>query len=245
MTAPVVVIDAGNHSCKVAVAYAGRLASSVEHATVSELPARVDYLLRWQGARACLVCSVVDGLEPLATLLADRHVPLATISCHSHLPFRIAYDTPETLGADRIAAMAGLVARRGLCDALVIDAGTAITYDFLSAQGLLLGGAITPGLDMRYQALHEHTAHLPLCHAGEATQTMPTSTRQAIASGVLQGARAEARHFAALALHKNPHSVVALTGGDCNLFEMSAEIDNFAAPNLVLEGLAHLALHNC
>lgn len=244
MSSPIVVVDAGNHSCKVSVSLDGALSGGVSRAPLDELAPMVRQLARHHGSQRCLLSSVVDGLGASLSRILDDGIEVTRLSHTMRLPFRIGYKRPGELGTDRIAAAAGVVARRGLCDAIIIDAGTAITYDYLSAEGVLLGGTITPGLALRLAALHEHTARLPLCSAAEAVEGIPTDTRAAIATGVVQGVRAEATHFVNVALQLNPRTVVALTGGDYNSFELSREIDKFASANLVLEGLALIARDN-
>ena len=108
------------------------------------------------------IISSVKKLPPFVTDLLSTNIPYVHILSHnSKLPFKIEYETPETLGTDRIAGVAGAFNLFPQSELLVIDAGTAITYDFLS-EGIYRGGNISPGLNMRFRALNKFTGKLPL-----------------------------------------------------------------------------------
>ena len=153
------------------------------------------------------------------------------------VPIINKYSTPETLGKDRLAAVVGAEKLLPATDLLVIDAGTAITYDFISATGEYLGGAISPGITMRYKALHTFTDRLPLLDRYEDAQLVGDDTSTSIHSGVLNGAVAEMEGTILLYRNLYPGIKIILTGGDHNYFDKRLKIKTFAAPNLVLEGL--------
>jgi type III pantothenate kinase len=147
------------------------------------------------------------------------------------------YSTPETLGKDRLAGVIGARQLIPASDILVIDAGTAITYDIITTGGEYLGGSISPGLAMRYKALHTFTGRLPLLDYYDDAQLIGDGTASGIHSGVLNGALAEmAGIIKAYQLLYDDVKIV-LTGGDHNYFDKRLKIKTFAAPNLVLEGL--------
>jgi type III pantothenate kinase len=147
------------------------------------------------------------------------------------------YTTPETLGKDRLAGVVGAMQLMPASDVLVIDAGTAITYDIVTATGEYLGGAISPGITMRYKALHAFTSRLPLLEFYDDTQLIGSDTSSAIHSGVLNGAAAEMEGIIQQYRQLYPELKIILTGGDQNYFDKRLKIKTFAAPNLILEGL--------
>lgn len=153
------------------------------------------------------------------------------------LPVKILYDTPETLGMDRIAAICGAHKLFPEKDVLVIDAGTAITYEYLSHNGEYLGGNISPGIQMRFRALHEFTDRLPLI--SNATEFHPAgkSTRDAITSGVLRGILAEAQEYVDTFHADFPSGIVIFTGGDAFFFGKNLKNPIFVNPNLIHVGL--------
>jgi type III pantothenate kinase len=147
------------------------------------------------------------------------------------------YRTPETLGKDRLAGVVGAMHLMPASDLLVIDAGTAITYDIVTASGEYLGGAISPGIAMRYKALHTFTSRLPLLDYYDDAQLTGDDTSSGIHSGVLNGAVAEMEGIIQQYRQLYPGLKIILTGGDQNYFDKRLKIKTFAAPNLVLEGL--------
>ena len=147
------------------------------------------------------------------------------------------YLTPETLGKDRLAGVIGARQLLPESDVLVVDAGTAITYDLITAAGEYLGGSISPGIAIRYKALHTFTGRLPLLdYYGDAPLTGDT-TSSCIQSGVLNGVLAEMEGIIGSYQLIYPGLKIILTGGDHNYFDKRLKIKTFAAPNLVLEGL--------
>lgn len=161
------------------------------------------------------------------------------------LPFRMKYSTPETLGADRIALVAGAQGRFPNENVLVMDAGTCLTYDFLDATGQYHGGAISPGLKMRFRAVHEFTAALPLVEwDGSEVSLIGNSTRESILSGIVLGMKHEAEQTVVSYAQQFDSLKVVVSGGDINLFEGLIKNDIFAVPNLLLEGLNQIAIYN-
>lgn len=158
------------------------------------------------------------------------------------LPIRHAYETPETLGTDRIVGVIGALKIAGKGPLLVIDAGTAITYDLMDDQQVYLGGAISPGMDMRFKALHQFTARLPLVDPGTApVAPLGKSTRQCIATGVVYGIVGEMEKFIDTYREAFGQDLqVFLTGGNLSHFENRLKNINFADPNLTLSGIQHI-----
>ena len=186
-------------------------------------------------------CSVAAPLPLLERYLAQLPLTVKQLS-----PLRppqgitIGYTTPETLGADRLAAVLGARALRSDRTLLVIDAGTCITFDVLTHEGCYLGGNISPGVAMRLRALHEFTARLPLAEAEGETPLLGTSTDTALRSGVVRGISFEIEGYIRRLQAQYGSICAFLTGGNRFNFHISSESCIFADDFLVARGLAQL-----
>jgi type III pantothenate kinase len=154
------------------------------------------------------------------------------------------YTTPASLGLDRIAASVGASSMFPTYNILVIDAGTAITYEYITATGEYLGGNISPGMKMRYRSLHTFTAQLPLLEAGAPNLLLGCDTVSAIQLGVERGIQYELdgaiQHF-----ERNfQDGKIVITGGDAKYFEKKLNNRIFAEPDLVLIGLNNILNYN-
>lgn len=159
-------------------------------------------------------------------------------------PIVIKYSTPLTLGLDRIAAACGALDTLPDQHCLVIDLGTCINYEFVDAQANYYGGAISPGVKMRFKAMHTFTARLPLVNFVENSPLIGNSTESCMQSGVVNGVLAELEGIIDRYQKKYPTMGVILSGGDAPLFENKLKHPIFVAPNLVLSGLNKILLHN-
>lgn len=161
------------------------------------------------------------------------------------LPFLNTYQTPLTLGKDRLAGVAGVMARFEGENCLVVDCGTCIKYDLITSEGIYKGGNIAPGASMRLKAMHHFTARLP-----EAPMAMPedwvgTSTETALQNGALKGTALEIEGFARLFGQKASPLRVVLTGGDAAFFVQYLDIHNLVIEkNLTLIGLNRILNFN-
>ena len=192
-----------------------------------------------------------QGMDPASWSIWSRFsVQPQWVRIAAGYPFPVIenrYATPSTLGTDRIVAAIGAYARQqhhfhdsSPVPVLVIDAGTAITYDLITADGAYLGGGISPGLQMRFRALHEFTARLPLIEAVSEPPLVGDSTETCIQSGVINGVRAEVRGV--IEQYRGRHGAnlaVYFTGGDAPYFEELVGGNNrtFADANLTLGGI--------
>lgn len=163
---------------------------------------------------------------------------------HTPIPVSIEYKTPETLGRDRIALVVGAATMYPGENILVIDAGSCITYDLVTAQKNYPGGAISPGIAMRLKALHTFTGKLPLVQPQEFKGLTGTSTTASILSGVINGAVEEIKGFIGRYKEEYPDLRVLLTGGDQEFLYNYLKSDIFAVPELVLQGLNKILDHN-
>ena len=178
--------------------------------------------------------------------LEEGNSKVIRLSHDTNLPFDLHYQTPETLGKDRIAAIAAAQAAYPNENVLSIDAGTCVTYDFLDAAGHYYGGAISPGIQMRLKAMHHFTAQLPLLSwNGESAELTGKSSISSMLSGAVNGLRLEVDGFIDSYMQKYEHLNVLVTGGDAPLFEKDLKNGIFADPNLVLKGLNEILLYNC
>lgn len=153
------------------------------------------------------------------------------------VPLKNAYKTPATLGSDRLAAAVGGWKRFSGKNLLIIDAGTALTFDFVSDDGTYHGGAISPGIRMRYKALGHFTNRLPLLEPYWQPELIGNDTQMSIHSGVMMGIIAETEGIINYYNKKFNEVVTILTGGDYLYFDKQLKIKKFALPNLILEGL--------
>jgi len=198
----------------------------------------------------------VDGLEIKGGMWCSVHqldisviewmkgLGLSPLTWSTPVPIGNSYDTPQSLGMDRLAAVVGAWSLQPGHDLLVIDAGTAITYDFVSADGVYVGGNIAPGIGMRFASLHEHTSALPLVSVDGEVPLSGHDTISAIRGGVLAGVRYEAKGYVDELSSIHPSLLVFLTGGDAEFFDIRCKSTIFAVPDLVLYGLSRIVEYN-
>ena len=158
--------------------------------------------------------------------------------------FLINYKSPETFGKDRIANIAAVVFLYSLKNVLIIDAGSCITIDFVDKDGLYLGGRISPGLKMRYQALHHFTAKLPELTIQKEFPVLGNDTDSSIISGVQVGVLSEIQTVITDFKKENDDLFVIITGGDTFFFENALKSTIFADQDLVLKGLNEILKYN-
>ncbi len=192
------------------------------------------------GVEHIILSSVVEGNESLFDLLSERF-EVVELTHATLLPFENQYQTPKTLGKDRLAAVAGARALYPANDCLVIDCGTCIKYEWLTADGVYYGGNIAPGARMRIQAMHHFTARLPEVPLEMPSETVGQSTQTALQNGALRGAVLEMEGFVRLFQAKSSHLQVLITGGDAAFFAPHLNITNLTiAPYLTLIGLNYI-----
>lgn len=178
------------------------------------------------------------SLKSLPTIVLDQTTPI---------PFELDYDTPKTLGVDRIAAMAGAQVINPEGDSLVIDAGTCITYDILEKGHKFKGEIISPGLATRFKAMHDYTNKLPMItdvEPGDEVALVGRSTEKAMKSGVVNGIKIEMNSFIREYQELFPDLKVIMCGGEAKFFESRLKASIFAAPELVLLGLNRILEYN-
>lgn len=189
-----------------------------------------------------IISSVKDSSEEIKKNLQFNNIPIF-LDINTPLPFKNLYNS-VTLGLDRIAVTAAASVLYPEQNTLAIDLGTCITYDFLEKGKHYYGGAISPGVHMRYKSLHNFTARLPLITTIQPIDYIGTTTEESIQSGVIHGISGEIDAFINFYKEKyNPLNVI-ITGGDTKYFESKIKATIFAFPELVLVGLNAILRHN-
>jgi type III pantothenate kinase len=176
--------------------------------------------------------------------LLEQNLNLIVLCSETPVPFKNEYKTPETLGVDRIALIAAAYQKYSNKNVLVIDAGTCITYDFLDSRGCYHGGAISPGLNMRYKALNTFTDKLPLTSHFKYAKLTGKTTLESMHSGVVNGVIGEIDSVITMYKKKNKDLTVVLTGGDVKFLANSLKNGIFANPIFLLEGLNAILTYN-
>lgn len=246
-----VAIDWGNSALKVGWFDGTALVQTKQVATVAELAEALAEMPAQYG----IVSSTSRPAETLQTELAGLGIepgePLHWLFLDGQTPVPIQkeYDTPHTLGADRVAAAVGASFLYPGEPCLILDLGTCITADWLTADGTFRGGTISPGLRMRLRAMHAFTARLPLLTIDRGNppdwpRLDARNTQEAMLSGALNGMRLELEGVIMEYRRQHPEGRVLLCGGDGPLFESRLKPPIFAVPPLVLWGLNRILHYN-
>lgn len=237
------LIDVSNSFTKAALARGGRIGRVLRFPTHSLGSSRVRAALGKTNPDAVVFCSVV----PAKTREILSLFPLAlAVSPRVDLGVGIDYPDPKTIGPDRLANAAACAALHGF-PSIVVDFGTAVTFDVLSAQGAYIGGVIAPGLNAMTGYLHEKTALLPRVTLREPASAVGRSTREAMLSGAVHGYRGLVREILARItaeeFSKTKPRIVA-TGGDAALIAGGLDMFEAVDPLLTLRGLLEIAERN-
>lgn len=225
-------IDLGNTRAKAALFKHDDLEQLWPNASVAELI----QLANGMPTLPIMVGAVGNQITHFYNLIENKQ-RLTLLNANTRLPFTNLYHTPQTLGADRIAAVAGAHHLYPNTPLLVIDAGTCITYDFIDDQAQYWGGSIAPGVQMSYRALHEFTAKLPLIESVAYPAPLTgTDTKSAIQSGVQNGILFQIKGFVSEYQSKYKNLKIVACGGDEYLFNQIPNCHYIA--NLVLMGLS-------
>ena len=236
------VVDIGNTLLKLAVFDGGRL---VAQQCVGELREETFAGLLGGARAARAVVASTRGEAPAIVEAERRHTDyLLEFTPATPVPIGNAYLTPATLGRDRLAAAVGAATLYPGRNALIVDFGTAVTLDFVSADGVFRGGCISPGMAMRFRALHEYTAALPLCDATDSAELLGRTTDEAVRLGVMNSLAFEIEGYIARMQGEIEDLCVIFTGGDTNFFAKRIKNTIFANCNLVFWGLNRILEYN-
>jgi type III pantothenate kinase len=233
--------DFGNTRLKCAVFEDGQLKELLildndSTDTVQEL------ILRYQPVKSIL-SSVIDHNPAIEELLA-RHTRFHLLNYSSRLPVVSPVGKPETIGADRLALVSAATHLYPEQHSLVIGLGSCITFNFVNRFHEFLGGSISPGLEMRFRAMHEFTAKLPLVKPDWNFPLIGYDTRTNMLSGVILGMSKEIDGMIDAYREKYSQLNVVLTGGDQEFFLPHLRNDIHADPNLLYKGLYAISEHN-
>ncbi len=213
-----------------------RVLENTDDATIQQL---ID---QYQPAKSIL-SSVINHPSELELLLA-KHTRFHKLGHTSHLPFRTPVGKPETIGADRLAICAASVDLFPGKHNLAIALGTCITYNYINSSHEFLGGSISPGMNMRFRAMHEQTALLPLIKAESNFPLVGFDTKTNLLSGVILGMAKEIDGIIEAYALKYSNFNVLLTGGDMGFFVPHLKNKIFADPNLIYKGLYAISEYN-
>ncbi len=238
------VLDLGNSYGKIAVCEGSEIIESAVYPVIGMK--EISYFItRYSDIKGAIISSVINHSRELIDYLSTSFEFFLELNPSTPLPVKNQYKTPATLGYDRIAAVTGAHTIYPKNNVLVIDAGTALTYDMVTAEGEYLGGNISPGMSMRFKALNKFTNRLPLLSVGdEKIELLGTSTDEAIISGVINGVILEIDGFISSVSQRFNELKVVITGGDANSFELRLKSSIFVISHLNLIGLNRILDYN-
>ena len=232
------VIDVGNTRVKAAV-FNEALLIGLVIIDKTHFDKELEALVRRFPIKKAIISSV-GKLSDSQKRSVQLRFPTTVLSHTTPVPFTNTYSTPETLGVDRIGLMAAFAKAYPNKSGLVIDAGSCITYDFMNSNGEYVGGAISPGIRLRYEAMHNYTAKLPLLQIPDNYSLIGQTTETAMHSGVIQGVLSEIDGV--VAQYKKTFNIqeVVITGGNGEFLSKQLKNSIFAHSNFLLEGLNYI-----
>lgn len=232
----VLTVDVGNTRIKAAV-FEGNTVLENFVFEKNELEKKIKKILKKFQNCSDLVIASVGNIEKQSFLAFEKQLNIHFLTHEDAFPFNNKYATPKTLGIDRMVLASGATLQFPKQNRLVIDAGTCITYDFIDEFDNYLGGAISPGLRLRYEALHNYTARLPLLDLQEPESYIANTTAQAMHSGVVNGFVYEIDGFIDEYRTNFSNFIIILTGGDTEFLAKRLKNTIFANSNFLLESL--------
>lgn len=235
-------IDFGNTNFKAAIFQSDRLVERYQFKE-SEAVSTLKNLISLYNPQKSILASVVNHDEGIVNLLKENTSYLQ-LDLNTKLPFLNAYGSPETLGHDRIALVAGLSRFYKGENSLAISIGTCITYNFLAPNNAFRGGSISPGVDLRIRAMSEFTDKLPHIPREGHLSLLGYDTETSMRSGAINGVAAEIDGM--LERYEQQYGIInaVLTGGDAPFFESRLKKKIFADTNFLFKGLYAILEHN-
>ncbi|MEP3839125.1 MAG: type III pantothenate kinase [Algibacter sp.] len=237
------IIDVGNSFVKLAV-FSGIELIDKRVVLLKDIEKEIEVLKNVYVSLENAIVSAVGKLEKKVIKAISKSVKVFVLDSNTRMPFKNLYATPKTLGVDRIALVCASISHFPEKNVLIIDAGTCVTYDFVNRNNEYLGGAISPGINMRYKALNSFTAKLPLLDKEMPGTIVGNSTETSIHSGVVFGFLNEIEGVIECYKEKYPDLTVILTGGDTKFLSKQLKSSIFANPNFLLEGLNYILQFN-
>ncbi|WP_417350781.1 type III pantothenate kinase [Flavobacterium alkalisoli] len=235
-------VDIGNTKIKAAVFEVNALKEKFVFEK-NETEKKIKKIFEQHEKIASVILSSVGNREKEIVSELKKYAPVTVIDHEFSFPFINKYATPATLGVDRMVLAAGAVLQFPDQNRLVLDAGTCITYDFVDRNNHYLGGAISPGLQMRYDAMHNFTAKLPLLYPETPSTYIGDSTNSSLHSGAVNGFVYEIEGFIKEYSRDYEDLTVILTGGDAEFLAKRLKNTIFANSNFLLESLSNLYIY--
>jgi len=237
------LIDIGNTQIKLAISNNSVIQrfdvfQRSSHQSISEI------IANYPGLTNCIVVRSGSYPEDWEEYLKNHFPSFIELNHTTPIPLQIVYDSKESLGMDRIASAVGANHQFPGKNILVIDAGTAITIDFVSSEEKYLGGNIIPGMSTRFKSLHDYTNSLPLVKPEDEFPLLGHSTETAIRAGVINGIIFELEGYIRILENKYPQLSVLITGGDAEFFAKHLKSDIFVDINLIFAGLNRIIEYN-
>lgn len=233
------ILDIGNSYTKLALFEDHSLLEIFNNNNDCMAQSIIDVFEKYPKIEQVLISSVSVASEDIVKFIPKR-CKVLTLDHTFLLPFINLYQTPDSLGFDRIALVSGAINKYPNTNILIIDAGTCITYDFVDDKSQYHGGAISPGLRMRYKALNSQTSRLPHVEPDIPNFFVGNTTNECIHSGITLGIIHEIEGAISKYSSDFPNLTVVLTGGDRDFLFKQLKISIFAVSNLLLEGLNHI-----
>ena len=237
------IIDIGNSRAKVVVMDGDTLVR--EYVAEAFATALFEEIMEAYPAISRAIIASTRGDEDTAKeVVAERLSKVVVFKpATTPIPLENHYHTPETLGADRLAAAVGAQAMHPNCDIMIVDFGTAITIDVVEG-GAFKGGNISPGVTTRFRALADYTARLPRCYATDDVLEYGRTTKEAIEQGVMRGVEYEILGYTEAFMQKNGEKCIIFTGGDAKYFVKRIKNTIFADCEPVIFGLNRILNYN-
>lgn len=235
------VIDQGNTAIKIAVFDGKDLIHRIQF-PISEIAEIVSWINQYISENSNIIhASVGQNILDLNQFKCSTKL---LMNKSLKIPIENVYRTPETLGQDRIANACALSVLAKNKNALCIDLGTCIKYDFVNNENQYLGGAISPGLNMRFQSMHDYTAKLPFIQPEKIESFIGADTKSSLLAGVMVGIEDEINGFINRYSHDYSDLTIFMTGGDANHFDKGIKKPIFVTPDLTLIGLNEILQFN-
>ncbi len=237
------IVDVGNTRAKAVVMSAERVVESFVSESVTR-PWIEAIVAKYSDIGRAIVSSTRGDAQQYCSLLSEFvDVVICFNPAVTPIPLGNEYHTPQTLGADRLAAAVGAAAMYPGCELMIVDFGTAITIDFVEG-GAFRGGNISPGVTTRFRSLADYTACLPFCSATDEVLEYGRTTKEAIEQGVMRGVEHEIRGYCDDFSEKNGEKRIIFTGGDAKYFAMRIKNAIFADCEPVIFGLNTILNYN-
>jgi len=236
------ILDLGNTNKKAAVFHREKLLELNQYPGMNQ-KILLGIFRKYPDITRCILSSVIRHPASLNRFIASRCL-LIELTEKTPLPIINRYQSPKTLGKDRLAAAVAAAHHFPKQDVLAVTCGTCITYDFINGGNEYLGGAISPGIRMRFQSLHTFTGKLPLVSLKPKGKLIGRDTGSSVHSGVVYGVVAEIEGIAGQFRLLYPDLKIILSGGDHFYLNKQLKISIFALPNIVIHGLHQILEFN-